>query len=177
MKRLCALMMVVLLMTTGAGAQNATPAADASLQLPANVRFDVLVTDDSGTGKPLSKTVTLNVIASVNRGEAGTGQIRSSARPPGAPVVQTADGKGFVPNELTLNVDIVQPRLMTGNRVRVPITVEYKPYSAEPKAASATVRASVDMLMESGRKTVISQSADPVTDRKVIIEVTPTIQR
>ena len=177
MKKLCALIVIALLSATAAGAQNAPPDSGTTPLLPANVRFDVVVTDDSGNGKPLSKTVTMNVIASSNQVDSGVGQIRSSARPPGAPVVQTADGKGFVPNELTLNVDIVRPRLMSGNRVRVPITVEYKPYSAEPKAASATVRASVDMLMDNGKKTVISQSADPVTDRKVIIEVTTTIQR
>jgi hypothetical protein len=82
-----------------------------------------------------------------------------------------------VPLDLNLNVDINRPRLMIGNKIRVPIVVEYKPYSGDPKAASATVRASVDMLMDNAKRTVISQSADPVTDRKVIIEVTATIQR
>ena len=175
MKKLCAMVLLALATAAPAArAQNALP--DPAQVAPANVRFDVVITDDNGGGKPLTKTVTLNVIAAGNRNDAGMGQIRSSARPPGTPLVTGADGK-IVPNELTLNVDIVQPRLMIGNRVRVPLTVEYKPYSAEPKAASATVRASVDMLMDNGKKTVISQSADPVTERKVIIEVTATIQR
>jgi len=87
------------------------------------------------------------------------------------------DAKVVIDNSLNLNVDINRPRLMQANKIRVPIVVEYRPYSADPKAASATVRASVDMLMDSAKKTIISQTADPVTDRKVIIEVTATIQR
>jgi hypothetical protein len=176
MNRLYALVLLMVLSAPAARAQD-PPGYDASLLVPANVRFDVLVTDDSGNGKPLTKVVTLNIIASSNQVESGLGQIRSSARPAGAPVVQSADGKGFVPLDLNLNVDINRPRLMPGNRIRVPIVVEYRPYSAEPKSPTAIVRTSVDMLMDNGKKTVISQSADPVTDRKVIIEVTPTIQR
>jgi hypothetical protein len=141
------------------------------------VRFDVVITDDNGAGKVLTKTVTLNLIVSANAVESGIGQIRSSARPGGSPMIQSPDGKSVVPLDLNLNVDITRPRLMSGNRIRVPIAVEYRPYSAEPKSPMATVRASVDMLMDHGRKIVISRSADPVTDRKIVIEVTPTIER
>jgi hypothetical protein len=175
MKSLCALALLTLL-AAPARAQNVT---SEPLQ-PANVRFDVVITDDNGAAKPLTKIVTLNVIAGANPNnmDSGIGQIRSSARPGGTPVmIQSSDGKSVTPLELTLNVDVTRPRLVVGNKIRVPITVEYKPYSSDPKAASATVRASVDMLMDSGKKTVISQSADPVTDRKITIEVTPTIQR
>lgn len=176
MNRLCALVFVTLLVATpSARAQN----AEAPPSSPANVRFDVVVTDDNGGGKTLTKTVTLNVIASSNQVDSGVGQIRSSARPPGVQEYTSSgpDGKTMISNNLNLNVDINRPRLMPGSKVRVPIVVEYKPYSAEPKAASGTVRTSVDMLMDSGKKTVISQSADPVTERKVIIEVTATVQR
>jgi hypothetical protein len=175
MKRVCALVLLLLLIAPTARAQNAPEAAP---PVPANVRFDVLITDDSGNGRLLTKTVTLNLIASFNGGnESGIGQIRSSARPAGAPLIQSDDGKSIVPLDLNLNVDINRPRLMLGNKIRVPIVVEYRPYSAEPKAVTATVRASVDMLMDHGKKTVISQTSDPVTDRKIVIEVTPTIQR
>ena len=175
MKLCLAILTLTLVCPLAARAQNA-PADNAPIA-PANVRFDVVITDDNGGGKPLIKTVTLNVVASANGVESGIGAIRSSARPPGAQMVTTSDGKSVVPNELNLNVDVNRPRLMSGNKIRVPVVVEYKPYSADPKAATATVRASVDMLMDNGKKTVISQSADPVTDRKIIIEVTPTIQR
>ena len=175
MKRVCALVLLsFLIVAPAARAQNAPEPPPPS---PANVRFDVVITDDSGVGRVLTKTVTLNLIASSNMVDSGIGQIRSSARPAGSPMVQSADGKSVVPLDLNLNVDINRPRLMPGNKIRVPIVVEYRPYSAEPKAVTATVRASVDMLMDHGKKTVISQSADPVTDRKVVIEVTPTIQR
>ena len=173
MRKMCFGVLALLIAAAAAHAQNPPPPETA----PANVRFDVVITDDSGSGKPLTKTVTLNVIASSNGVDSGIGQIRSSARPSGAPLVRSADGKSVVPLDLNLNVDIVRPRLMPGNRIRVPVVVEYKPYSADPKAASGTVRASVDMLMDNAKRTVISQSSDPVTDRKIVIEVTPTIQR
>ena len=174
MKRVCAMVLFTLLIAPSARAQNALP--DPAQTLPANVRFDVVITDDNGGGKPMTKLVTLNLIASFNSVDSGIGQIRSSARPGGLPQY-TPDGKTLLDNNLNLNVDINRPRLMQGNKIRVPIVVEYKPYSGDPKAASATVRASVEMLMDNGKKTVISQSSDPVTDRKIIIEVTPTIQR
>jgi hypothetical protein len=174
MKKLCVMVLVaVLFAASAAHAQNVPPEA---AQAPANVRFDVVITDDNGSGKPLTKIVTLNLIASFNSVESGVGQIRSSARPAGQPQY-SPDGKTLLDNNLNLNVDINRPRLMAGNKIRVPIVVEYRPYSPEPKAATAIVRASVDMLMDNGKKTVISQSADPVTDRKIVIEVTPTIQR
>lgn len=179
MKRLCALVLVTLVVATpSARAQNA-PASEAPPPSPANVRFDVVVTDDTGGGKTLTKSVTLNVIASSDGRDSGIGQIRSSARPAGvAQFTATGpEGKTIIDNDLNLNVDINRPRLMQGNKIRVPIVVEYRPYSPDPRAASATVRASVDMLMDHAKKTVISQTADPVTDRKVIIEVTATIQR
>jgi hypothetical protein len=167
---------VLVTLVVGAGTARAQ---DIPTNGPLNVRFDVVITDDSGGGKTLTKTVTLNVIASNSQLNSGIGQIRSSARPGGVPqFTQTGpDAKMIVSNDINLNVDVNHPTLLPGNRVRVPIVVEYRPYSAEPRAASATVRASIDMLMDSGKKTVISQSADPITERKVIIEVTPTIQR
>lgn len=175
MKTLCAFALFVLLAVPAAYAQNNS----APLPEPANVRFDVVITDDVGAGKVLTKTVTLNVIAAAGQINSGIGQIRSSARPAGVPPFTASgpDGKTMTSNDVNLNVDVNRPTLMQNNKVRVPIVVEYKPYSADPKAGTATVRASVDMLMDSGKKTVISQSADPITDRKVIIEVTPTIQR
>ena len=177
MSKLCVVALLTLWIAVApARAQNA-PGTDGAPPPPANVRFDVVITDDAGGGKPLTKTVTLNVIASFNAAESGIGQIRSSARPPGSPMITSPDGKSAFPLDLNLNVDINRPRLMLGNKIRVPVVVEYRPYSAEPKSATAIVRASVDMLMDNARKTVISQSSDPVTDRKIVIEVTPTIQR
>lgn len=170
---------IALLIASPASAQN-PPAQEVIPPMPANVRFDVVVTDDTGGAKTLTKIVTLNLIASSNGVDSGIGQIRSSARPAGVSQFTSTgpDGKTFIiDNNLNLNVDINRPRLMQGNKIRVPIVVEYRPYSPDPKAASATVRASVDMLMDHAKKTVISQTADPVTDRKVIIEVTATIQR
>ena len=128
MKRLCALVLVTLVVATpSARAQNA-PAPEAPPASPANVRFDVVITDDVGGAKVLSKTVTLNVIASSNQVDSGIGQIRSSARPAGVSqfTATGSDGKTMIDNNLNLNVDINRPRLMQGNKIRVPIVVEYR---------------------------------------------------
>jgi hypothetical protein len=179
--RLAAVILAVLMSAAPARAQaQATPGRDeAPPPAPQNVRFDVVINDDNSGGKAITKAVTLNAIASANQVASGIAQIRSSARQAGAPPFTATgpDGKTMmVSNDINLNVDVNRPVLMANRRIRVPMVVEYRPYSADPKAATTTVRASIDMLMESGRKTVISQSADPITDRKVIIEVTATIQ-
>ena len=61
------------------------------------------------------------------------------------------------------------------------LTIEYLP-ELTPQQIQSGVRfgmlsQSLTVLLESGKPTVVTQSADPRTDRRVTVEVTATILR
>ncbi len=78
-------------------------------------------------------------------------------------------------NNIALNVD-ARPEIVRDNRVRLLLSLEYTPQDTDkssPMAISETVAA----LLEDGKPLVVSQSADPSSDRKVRVEVKATIVR
>ena len=152
---------------------------------PRNIRFDITI-NDSGVSAPINKTVTLNV------SQGGNGSIRSSARIPGAPVPaprtvtsQGADGKPQTtitpgtPPTISLNVDVSNPTVFEDGGIRAMVVIEYQPYVPAPatRPEPAVVRANSISVFESGKKMVLLQSADPMSDRRTTIEVTATVIR
>jgi hypothetical protein len=55
------------------------------------------------------------------------------------------------------------------------VTVEYQPFWPEAKSLPSAVTAQLEAMFDAGRKTLVSQAADPLSDRKTTIEVTVTI--
>ena len=179
-----------------AGAQNAgaTPAPPARAvagtaagAAPRNIRFDISIAD-SGTGAPTTKVVTLNVV------QGGVGSIRSTAPMPGMPVslpktvtTRAADGKESTTTQATtptisLNVDVNGPTVFEDGAIRALVVIEYQPYvpapaTASPRIQPAVVRANSTIVFENGKKMVLLQAADPLSDRRTTIEVTATILR
>jgi len=175
-------------------AQNAPPATPApparatigtaAGAAPSNIRFDIAI-NDSGVTAPISKVVTLNV------SQGGLGSIRSSARIPGAPVPpprtvtsQGADGKPQTTTSpssaptISLNIDVNQPTIYEDGKIRALVVIEYQPYVPAPTARTpepAIVRANSMIVFENGKKMMLLQAADPMTDRRTTIEVTATI--
>lgn len=152
---------------------------------PRNIRFDITI-NDSGVTTPITKVVTLNVSAG------GGGSIRSTARIPGAPTqaprtvtTQGPDGKPQTtttpssPPTIALNVDVTNPTIYEDTNVRAMVVIEYQPYvpPAPPRLDAAVVRANSMAVFESGKKMVLLQAADPMTDRRTTIEVTATVIR
>lgn len=153
---------------------------------PSNIRFDITI-NDTGVTAPISKVVTLNV------SQGGLGSIRSSAKIPGAPVPpprtvtsQGTDGKPQTTTTpsaaptISLNVDVNQPTIYEDGRIRALVVIEYQPYlpaAAVRTPEPAVVRANSMMVFENGRKMMLLQAADPMSDRRTTIEVTATIVR
>jgi hypothetical protein len=149
---------------------------------PRNIRFDIAITD-TGANAPVTKTVTLNV------SQGGLGSIRSSAPMPGAPVTfpktvttRAADGKTesttqTINQTISLNVDVNSPTVYEDGAIRAMVVIEYQPY-VTPSAGRpqpAVVRANSTSVFENGKKMVLLQAADPLSDRRTTIEVTATI--
>ena len=108
------------------------------------------------------KTVTITT----NDGQ--WGRVRSS--------VSTA-GYGFSP----LNVD-ARPEVLADGRVLLSVNIEYGekrvPTGKDVQIGhitEATLNESVTLLLESGKGLAVTQSADPMSDRKVSVEVKATI--
>jgi hypothetical protein len=67
-----------------------------------------------------------------------------------------------------------------GGQIRLELTVVYSPMMLNSGADSAQTRPtelnqSLTVALQSGKPMVVSQAADPVTDRKIGVEVRATI--
>src|SRR5205814_647379 len=131
---------------------------------PVNVKVDVIVTEQRGGGAPLKKTVTV-VVA-----DAMGGRDRSNA----------SAGASVFP----LNVD-AEPQILGDGKIRLMLNLQYDLPSGineQPQAGVAPVRATqlqenLPLVLENGKSMIVSQSADPIGDRQVTVEVKATVMR
>jgi hypothetical protein len=137
--------------------------------MPVNVRLEITITDQRGDGPPIVKTVTKTVA------DRSWIRIRTGAD------VQTK--LGFRP--VVLNIDSF-PRVLPmpgqpsqpSSKLKVDLTIDYRPVAGEAdseKSTTPSINESLTIILEDGKSIVISQSADPATDRKVKVEAKATI--
>jgi len=153
------------------GAETPAPARPIKVAeegLPVNVRLEITITDQRGDAAPIVKTVTKTVA------DRSWIRIRTGAD------VQTK--LGFRP--VVLNIDsfprvIPVPGTQTpSNKLKVDLTIDYRPVAGEAdseKSTTPSINESLTIILEDGKPMVISQSADPATDRKVKVEAKATI--
>ena len=164
--------------TTGSSAasQNASAKEQAKAEPPlkalavrsrANVRVDLTISDQTGSGPVEKKQVTL--IAA----EESWGKIRTSA----ATKAQDVTVGGPV-TPIRLNVD-ARPFLNSSGAIQLELTIDYNPLGPMSKDAAqlrpTEINQSMTIVLQSGKPMIVSQAADPVTDRKIIVEVVATI--
>ena len=81
---------------------------------------------------------------------------------------------------VTINVD-ARPAIILKepNKINVSFGLEYSPKSrSEPEEMEpgmASINERLTLILESGKPLVISQAADPASDRKITVEITATI--
>ena len=129
---------------------------------PVNVRLELTITDQRGDTPAISKTVTMTLA------DRHHGRIRTQGD------VQTP--QGFRP--VTLNVD-GNASIIQGGKARVMLTIEYRPVgdpgSGSERSTTPNINESLTVILDDGKPMVVSQSADPVTDRKVKVEAKITL--
>ena len=158
LKRLTIALLLSLATVICAAAQDAqTPKpAEAQASRPAsqvaNVRIELTISDQRTDAQPAPKTVTLLVEDRQN------GRIRT--------------GRG----NAALNVD-ARPEILREGRVRVTVSLEYAPQETPDRPPQAPIQQSMTALVEDGKSLVLSQSADPTSDRKVRLELKATVVR
>jgi hypothetical protein len=184
-RRIALLTIVAVLSIVGSGwaQQNPPPQAPAVRETPGqqaarragqpvNIKLDVTLNDQSGTNQRRTKTVTVvaaDGLQSFVRTEAfyegGVGTSRL----------------GNVP----LNID-VEPRILTGGKIRVLLNLQYNlpvltggtpADNAVAVLRNTQILENLSLILDDGKPLVVAQSADPVGDRRVAVEVVATIMK
>jgi hypothetical protein len=194
LKRLVLLMCVVAVSGVTLGAQAAKPPAKAPAAsseekpapaakpapaeqaLPLNIKIEVSITDQTGNGAPARKVVSMIV------GDRQNTSIRSSAsvlvKNPAFPG-QSGPGS-FNYRNVTINVD-ARPAIVLKEPHKILVTfgLEYFPRPSggaeEMEPGMASINERLGLIFESGKPVIVSQAADPTSDRKITVEVTATI--
>jgi len=136
---------------------------------PVNVKLDLTITDQIGPGEPSKKTVSMIVA------DRAVGNIRSIANTERA----------------TLNVDAT-PQIQQNGSVRLQLGLEYNPRQGSrggekqgPDGAiinpvprdnnGSSLNQRVTIVIEPNKPLILSQAADPLSDRKITVEVRVSI--
>lgn len=129
---------------------------------PVNLRLEFTVTDQVGTAPPVKKVITMSVA------DGESGRIRTNAE-----VYRKNSPMTVVP----LSVD-AYPQIESG-KIRLRASLEYQLLKDEPEpgvpAGKTSITQSVTALLSDGVTAILSQSADPLTDRRVTLEVKAVI--
>jgi len=130
-----------------------------------NVRVDVKIIDERSGQPATTKAVSVTVADRQN------GWFRSSAEA----------GLGNEPpgfRQVPLNVD-ASP-FIEGSRIRLGLGVEYNSIDSSAGAKpypKLEIKQRLNLVLEDGKTMRVAQSADPMSDRRVSLEVTATILR
>jgi hypothetical protein len=130
-----------------------------------NIQLEFTITDQIGSATPEKKTVLM--IAA----DGSWGRVRASAS------TRNPLGGGLIP--VSLNVD-ARPLTVGNDSIQIELTVEYRPVTpANPGEAvrtdSTNLNQSLSVFLQNGKPMVVSQAADPVTDRKIVVEAKATV--
>lgn len=140
---------------------------------PINVRVDLTITDQIGPGEPGKRTVSM-IVADGHDGSVRSGgsvmvegNTASAVQVPGSNRIN-----------VTLNVD-AHPIVLSDNRIRLRLSLEYAPRPETQNAASREGRPHLierlTLIVTPGKPMVISQASDPTSDRKIVVELLATI--
>lgn len=130
-----------------------------------NVQIEVTLTDQTGAAAPDKKIVSM--IAS----SGNWGKIRSASH-----VMQIGDA----PYVVELNID-ARPFVSVEGPIQLEMTLVYAPVKGAgdpkdgPRQRPSGVNQSQTVVLQSGKSLIVSQAADPLSNRKVTVEVKATV--
>ncbi len=126
-----------------------------------NVQIELTLTDHLGNAAPEKKSVSMIVSSG------SWGKIRSAGNvmPVGEP-----------PYVVDLNVD-ARPFVSVDGPIQLEMTLVYEPPKGAPdsRQPKQRINQSQTVVLTSGKPLIISQAADPLSDRKVTVEVKATV--
>ena len=113
-----------------------------------NVKLDITITDQGGSGDPAKRTVSMLVA------DRAAGSIRSIANSVRA----------------SLNVDAT-PQILPNGTIKVLLGLEYNPHRGDGPSTGSSLNQRVSVVLVPGKPMVLSQAADPLSDRKISVEI------
>ena len=130
---------------------------------PVNIKVDVVVSEQRGTEAPTKRTLAV-VVSDRHNGRVRTQSDVAAVGP------------------VALNID-ASPEILSGGKIQLLFSIQYDgPGPAEDlknaergAVMKTTVSQVIALILENGRPMIAAQSADPMGDRKVTVEVTATI--
>jgi hypothetical protein len=136
---------------------------------PINVKVELNIIEEGGTAPPIKKTVSALVADGFNGfvREQGYAPNTANTNMPGRSVV--------------LNLDAF-PTILANGKIRLTCSIQYNAGTstasvpADPRSGT-DIRQNLVLIVESGKSLVVSQATDPVTDRRVTVEVIATIMK
>jgi len=133
------------------------PAPLAAPGQPVNIKVDLAITDQTGSGDPLRKVVTMLVADREIGSIRSSGSVRNSRR-------------------VQINVD-VRPQILQSGAVRVMLGLEYNPgtLGADAPTEWSSLNEQIGVVLQPGKPLLVSQAADPASDRKITVELTATV--
>jgi hypothetical protein len=122
-----------------------------------NVQVELTLSDQAGTRAPEKKTVSM-IVAS-----GSWGKIRNTVARVG-------------PLQIGLNVD-ARPFVSTEGPIQLELTIYYYPpqEKSDGTVLPTELNQSLTVVLQSGKPMLISQAADPTSDRKVTVEAKATV--
>ncbi|MCC7032255.1 MAG: hypothetical protein IT179_05390 [Acidobacteria bacterium] len=151
------------------------PGQPASHALATNVQVELTITDRIGSAPPETKTVSL-ITSDATWGRIRAGANTRSPQTGPVPTMLNVDARPFIEQDAKGGAT---------NRLRLELTLEYQPMrtsttapaAGEGVAAPTHLNQSLSVFLTSGVPVVVSQAADPITDRQVVVEVKATVMR
>jgi hypothetical protein len=151
-------------------ADKAAPAPNPKPEKPpstplVNVRVDVKIIDERSGQPATTKAVSVTVADRQNGWFRSSAEARGGNEPPGF-------------RQVPLNVD-ASP-FIEGSRIRLGLGVEYNSIDSSAEAKQypkLEIKQRLSLVLEDGKTMRVAQSADPLSDRRVSLEVTATIVR
>jgi len=133
------------------------PPTESPLGQPVNIKLDLTITDQTGPGEPLKKVVTM-VLA-----DRGSGSIRST-------------GSVRTQGRVQINVD-ARPQILQSGAIRLALGLEYNPRTlgSDAPAEWSSLNEQISVVLTPGTPLVVSQAADPASDRRISVEIRATL--
>lgn len=113
-----------------------------------NVKLDITISDQAGSAEPSKKTVSMIVA------DRALGSIRSIGNSVRA----------------ILNIDAT-PQILPNGSIKVSLGLEYNPHKGEGPPSGSGLNQRAAIVLVPGKPLVLSQAADPLSDRKITVEV------
>lgn len=161
-------------------ARIAAMAQDAGARRRTNIRLELVIVDSLGensTTKQVSMVVRSGGSGSIRTSAAAPPPGRSQGEAPQAGTFMGPNGPRSMYGEVALNLD-ARPTSLGDDLVEVSATFEYTPALSQPDGSytrPTQLGESIQVVLRDGQELLVSQSADPVTNRTVRVTLKATV--